>query len=758
MLLAEACSHQMDEDTKKHRIGIRKLIVFLLVILALSVLIEASVSFYVLKSDINEAGEMFLGQIENVLESNKSEEEEQLEELKETYTVAAEAAAYIITDNAGLEYNTEELKNVASLLSVDELNIFDASGEIVGGTNPEYFGLTFDSGEQMAYFKPMLSDKTLNMCQDVTPNTAEGKNMLYAITWAKTGKFMVQVGVEPIRFTDMLEEHEIENVVNEMPLTEGYDIYVIDPESGIIVAASDSNLVNTSVSETTRESIAGKTSGIEKNVARRNGKTYFIAAEMIGDYYISVTYDMGCGNRIISSSIWVIFVFLLLAGIMIVAIVRKSYETEDKKNDAIIRQYRTLASMADTFYSMHLINLENDTLVDYKSQGQVRELSHNQSTQATALMRKVIENVVSSESVEDALKFTDLSTLADRMGKRKVVTAEFHGKNIGWFLASFIVTEQDENERPARVIFTTQSIDESKKREENLIIQSETDELTECYNRRAYEDALKELEVKEIPAEFVYISVDVDGLKTANDTLGHAAGDELIVGAGKCLKSSFSQYGKIFRTGGDEFVVLLTINQRQLKKVLATFHDLTEAWHGEIADHLSVSIGYALKAKNPTCSIQELAIKADKGMYEAKSLHYRMQGMDRRGQQDAHKALCETYAKILRINLTEDSYQIVNMNDSEQIAECGFADTLSEWLSSFGKTGQVHPDDLDKYLETTDLRYIKGYFAGGKTSLHLFYRRKIGDEYKQVMLEIIPADDYSPDNQSMFLYVKDIDK
>ena len=53
---------------------------------------------------------------------------------------------------------------------------------------------------------------------------------------------------------------------------------------------------------------------------------------------------------------------------------------------------------------------------------------------------------------------------------------------------------------------------------------------------------------------------------------------------------------------------------------------------------------------------------------------------------------------------------------------------------------------------------MKDYFASDKTSLHIFYRRKFEEGFKQVMMEIIPADDYSNDNQSLFLYVNNIEK
>lgn len=98
------------------------------------------------------------------------------------------------------------------------------------------------------------------------------------------------------------------------------------------------------------------------------------------------------------------------------------------------------------------------------------------------------------------------------------------------------------------------------------------------------------------------------------------------------------------------------------------------------------------------------------------------------------------------------------MDDNELLAEKDVSDRISEWLISFGKNGHVHPEDIEEYLKYTDLSYMRKYFAGNKKSLHIYYRRRFGEGFKKVMMELIPANDYSNDNQSLFLYVKDIDK
>ena len=65
--------------------------------------------------------------------------------------------------------------------------------------------------------------------------------------------------------------------------------------------------------------------------------------------------------------------------------------------------------------------------------------------------------------------------------------------------------------------------------------------------------------------------MDLNGLKNANDSFGHAAGDELICAAADCMKNSFSEHSKVYRVGGDEFVVIITKDILQFENILSTF-------------------------------------------------------------------------------------------------------------------------------------------------------------------------------------------
>lgn len=282
------------------------------------------------------------------------------------------------------------------------------------------------------------------------------------------------------------------------------------------------------------------------------------------------------------------------------------------------------------------------------------------------------------------------------------------------------------------------------------------DALTGLFNRRAFGEELAKYK-NTVPEDIICISLDLIGLKNVNDTVGHEAGDELIAEAARIIKDSFGTYGKVFRTGGDEFYGIIRASRDNYDYELNHCNELCASWKGKYSSDMKISIGAGYSEDTNGNKIQEIVSIADKRMYEDKDGYYRSTGVDRSGQVAAHKALSNLYTKILKINITEDTFSIVNMNPSEQKKELGYAETISGWLKGFGTSGLVYEDDIAEYLKKTDMEYLKKYFRSGKTSLSIFYRRKFEDGFKQAAMEMIPADDYSEDNQTLFLYVKSID-
>ena len=159
-----------------------------------------------------------------------------------------------------------------------------------------------------------------------------------------------------------------------------------------------------------------------------------------------------------------------------------------------------------------------------------------------------------------------------------------------------------------------------------------TDPLTGLLNRYAYSHALKHYASHgSLPENFAAFAVDINGLKKVNDTLGHEAGDELILGAAECVSAVFGDGASCYRTGGDEFVVLVTDTGRaEADAALARLKEEAAAWLGSDKQSLSLATGCALAKDNPGLNAEELVRRADIAMYSSKAEYYRSSGHDRR--------------------------------------------------------------------------------------------------------------------------------
>ncbi len=294
----------------------------------------------------------------------------------------------------------------------------------------------------------------------------------------------------------------------------------------------------------------------------------------------------------------------------------------------------------------------------------------------------------------------------------------------------------------------------AKKRDREIL---SLDPMTGMKNRYAYNETVEMLIAHgRTEHELIVFSIDVNGLKNTNDTYGHSAGDELIKTAAEAIGEVMSPYGGGFRTGGDEFAAFVYGRKELAAFLKEELNRALAARSEKLGRSITVSCGYATREEFPGADINELIKLADLRMYRAKSKFYQTLEADRRSQQIAFSALCDSYTKILKVNLTKDSYEIIRAEENELNAARGYADSFSGWMKDFARTGQVHPEDEEYFKKNVSPEYLKQYFASGVKEFSINYRRRINDRFSRVMLEIIPAPDYSDLDQKVFLYVKDI--
>ena len=170
----------------------------------------------------------------------------------------------------------------------------------------------------------------------------------------------------------------------------------------------------------------------------------------------------------------------------------------------------------------------------------------------------------------------------------------------------------------------------TRRRTDELTTASLIDHPTSLYNKRAFAHDLAELSTNQADKDLVCVTVDVNGLKTVNDTVGHEAGDELIKGAADCLRSCYGRYGKVYRTGGDEFIALLHVPENEFELLKEELSRTVSSWSGEKVGGLAVSCGYAPAWEFPGESIESLSAISDKRMYEDKDRYYASTGAKRR--------------------------------------------------------------------------------------------------------------------------------
>ena len=145
-----------------------------------------------------------------------------------------------------------------------------------------------------------------------------------------------------------------------------------------------------------------------------------------------------------------------------------------------------------------------------------------------------------------------------------------------------------------------------------------TDSMTGVRNKHAFSEAERSLDIMIGEGSIDKLAVvvcDINGLKHVNDTLGHAAGDKLIVDASNMICEYFD-HGAVYRIGGDEFTVLL--QGKGYDTMIGVVNDFNRQAEANIAEGaVVVSIGYSVLGKDDK-SLHDVFERADQMMYERK--------------------------------------------------------------------------------------------------------------------------------------------
>jgi diguanylate cyclase (GGDEF)-like protein len=253
----------------------------------------------------------------------------------------------------------------------------------------------------------------------------------------------------------------------------------------------------------------------------------------------------------------------------------------------------------------------------------------------------------------------------------------------------------------------------SEERRESLVRQAYYDELTGLPNRQLFKDRLeRELaHAKRTHSQVALIYIDLDRFKNVNDSMGHSAGDALLLAVSQRLASQVRESDTLARLGGDEFVLIAPGPAEQPAHVVA--ERLQAALREPIIVHdascfVQASIGLAVYPQDGADS-EALLRSADIAMYRAKAagrggVMYFEEAMNRDAQRRllieqrlrlALQARSLTLAYQAKVNLHDGSLagvealarwtdpQLGAVSPGEFIAvaeECGLIDELGTWV------------------------------------------------------------------------------
>jgi diguanylate cyclase (GGDEF)-like protein/PAS domain S-box-containing protein len=338
----------------------------------------------------------------------------------------------------------------------------------------------------------------------------------------------------------------------------------------------------------------------------------------------------------------------------LVADITRRKATEAQLRDAESR-YRDLVETAhdlvwtmDATGSLTYINRACLTIYGYTQEEMLRRPIHNfRSPDHPAIDEEAIDGLLHGR---ERVKF-------------ETVHVDAEGKP--HFLSVSARSHKDASGRVVQISGTARDITEQKAFQHQLSYHAEHDSLTGLFNRNYFQQELERTvaRVARSESDCALFYFDLDQFKYINDTLGHAAGDRLLVDVASLLSSHVRDGDLLARFGGDEFTLLLyNIDKRDVLSAAENFRALCDDYkftEGDRPYSISCSIGVAMIDQQLT-SAEEVLSHADLACNIAKQQGRNRTNLYNPADSDkAGMAADMGWASRVREMLEHDRFQLV---------------------------------------------------------------------------------------------------
>ena len=620
----------------------------LCIVIAVSLLFTVFMSYFLQLKSAKEAvyasSILRINQIAQILEQNDAEIAALKENLKEDYIIRAKAAAYIVQNSPEVSKNLEEIRKIVSLLQIDELHLFDPEGTLFSGSEPKYYNYTFNSGGQMQFFLPMLDDYTLEVFQDVTPNTAESKMMQYVAVWREDHQGIIQIGMEPTRLLEARKKNELSHLFKMLAVENGIMAFAADPETGIITGSTNEGLLNRSIEQLgislkDKQLVSGIISG---NV---QGEKSFHVLKWTGNVLIGVssTYESVFRN-IPSNMAFAVLSLCLVSIIMIFLIVKMLDRYIIHGMNGIISALRRIAdgdldSRVEVTDTEEFVELSDD--INYMVKrileitGKLSLVFQNVNIPIAAYEYNLdMRRVLATNKVGEILHMQDdevQAILSDRESFckkiRDICENPFDQERDIYVLKTdeiHYVKIKSYHEGRKTLGILVDMTDEIVEKQQ-IEFERDYDHLTGLLSRRAFfREMTRIFQTPECLKTAMILMVDLDNLKYVNDAWGHENGDRLLCKTADLLKECRAPGKMVSRLSGDEFVLTIygADSSEEIDVYLEQLCDRLQEAVIELPDEEAVQVrlsgGYVIYPEVEG-DYRELLHLADQTMYQAKN-------------------------------------------------------------------------------------------------------------------------------------------
>lgn len=589
---------------------------------------------------VSDAEKMF-ERVERMLEQNRQELAEIEADYRQSCIYSARVVAKIMEMDPTALDELEEFLELAKIMELKDIHIFNDRGVVINGSHPHYFGISMHDGEQIGFFLPMLEDKTLELCQDIMPNTAEGTLEQYSAVWTGDGKYIVQVGMDPKDVLKVTAKNELSYIFGLLKVSAGVDWYAVNSATGEIVGSTISEVYGKNISDlgVELETLWNREGGFHAII---NGVDSYCVFRLMGDNLVGRVLSATTIYREIPQKITELALVLVAASVVLAFSIGK-YLARD-----------VIGGIYAVNDKLRVITSGNlDERVEIKTSQEFYELSHHINDLIKSLLASTdkLSYVLNKTDMRigvyeyneqmQSVRFTEcipvlLGLDADRTHqlahnykrfqehiaqlRRHPVPGEDRVYRFDDYTAHYVKIEEviRGNDVMGIIMDVTEEFIE-RQRIEN---ERDVDVLTGLYNRRGLEGRLQRMFAD--PDQLRHgamLMFDADGLKDINDRYGHEYGDIYLRRIAEAIANFGARRHMAARYGGDEFVLFLygydseqELNEdvRRLEKL----QDIMVQLDRNISVPLRFSFGYETTEHGEDYS--EILRQADVKMYASK--------------------------------------------------------------------------------------------------------------------------------------------